>query len=446
MRSLRDERNAALRQELDFRPTNENCGTTRVYGSHCVPVRQYRDSGLTRRQPWKHLRHGAYKKWGSAIISFCGCSFRCPFCFAAKYSYTDQSYSQIAAAHLKRPTKFIAEIDACLKEAPSLIFDPVRIAKNFGSVCSRRSRLCYVQLTGGEPMLTIEHVAKTVALISKLDDVAARYSIEQRVVWQTNGRLLGTEWETVRPLLRPLKSLSAIEVLFELSLKGTNPNEFHLLSGQDSRIFGKTVDAYWRLLEFADSSRRDQLSVVARLGTGHHEKSLTLINPQQRQEMMFLRENWHESFARVHANSAVDGRMACETMNTTRGSPRTMTDRWFPAIARMVLRRCLVDRRYPRSKYWTSLNFPLRKAAIPAIRAACRARMERQYQEDFLRKFIPMRNPAAIYCGRGEFSVRARANCPAACRYSYRWNSRSASSAARSAQASRMRVGDSTPR
>jgi hypothetical protein len=234
-------------------------------------------------------------------------------------------------------------------------------------------------------------------------------------------------------------------MLFELSLKGTNPNEFHLLSGQDSHIFRKTVDAYWRLGEFVDSASHAQLSAVARLGIGHHEKSLALINPRRGEEMMFLRENWHESFARVHANSAIDGRMACETMNTTRGSPRTMTDRWFPAIARMVLRRCLVDRRHPRSKYWTSPSFPLMKSVIPAIRPKLRARLERQYHEDFLKNFLPMRHPAAIYCGRGEFSVKARMNCPRACRYSCRGNFHSASSASRRAQASRMRVGDSTP-
>lgn len=310
-------------------------------------------SGSTRERPWRHLAKCGVSPRGSAIVSFYGCNLKCPFCFASTYSYEDRRYSSHWPDAIKTPERTgsyrIPHVDSLLRgDKDKTVFDPEIAANSIVEWCQERGELCYVQLTGGEPMLSVAQASGIVRFLVLLSEASDALGYKQRVIWQTNGGIAGRRWDQLSEILRPLHELAGIYVLFEVSLKGTNSEEFALLSGTGSSgPYAATLDGYWRLREFTSGHAETNLGAVARLGVGHHEKTLTYVYPDRPDTLMFLETNWSNEFRNLHAESSSDGKLVAETTNTTVGDFGTMIYRWFPGIVRLALLGCVVDRSEP---------------------------------------------------------------------------------------------------
>lgn len=139
---------------------------------------------------------------GAGIISFFGCNLLCPFCFAQKYSYNDP------ALGVDLDTKRWMDVDES------------QLIQDVSEFIDANHDFCYLQLTGGEPMKTHNQMNQIIQALLALDDRGLR------VIFQTNGLLIGRTKEKSVETLSQLYELEESHVLFELSLKGTNPTSF----------------------------------------------------------------------------------------------------------------------------------------------------------------------------------------------------------------------------
>jgi len=323
--------------------------------------------------------------YGTGIISFFGCNLECPFCFAQKYSYT---YPDLFL-DIKR--KVI--VNKSLFEESILDF----IRKN--------PTHCFLQLTGGEPIRSIGDLGNITDILLDID----KYGL--RIIFQTNGITIGRNPELSENVLSKLETLSKSFVLFELSLKGTNPGEFHILSGTGWKDgYRLQTDSYWVLRKICDLSRN--LNVVARLGIGNHSKSVSFVYPENRSPM-FLRENWSIEFSNIYEHLAYRTgyeKMVCETINAEGdGGVNNYLYCSIPAISRCAKAKC-ISSRIMDSKAVKRVNETF-GVLIPID-----TNLQAHYLE-LLEFFEPMKSPAHIYCGRDEFSREIRNNCDPKCQW-----------------------------
>jgi len=142
---------------------------------------------------------------------------------------------------------------------------------------------CYLQITGGEPILNDLRTDEMVTALIQADSVAQS---ELRIIYQTNGSFIG-KTNRIPASLSNLRSLRRTAILFELSIKGTNLSEYAILSGSGKpEGFYDQCRAYWLLKGLISNN----ISVVARLGCGHHRNTIHFVNPESGCSM-FLHES-----------------------------------------------------------------------------------------------------------------------------------------------------------
>lgn len=256
---------------------------------------------------------------GAGIISYFGCNLQCPFCFAQKYSYTDNRLG----------------IDLDRKRRISL--DISQITLKISEFLDTHPNVCYIQLTGGEPIKSHENLNEIVQTLLDLDHRRIR------TIFQTNGILLGSSPDKSMEIISDLQYLEHSHILFELSLKGTNPLEFQVLSGSGGKDwYHFQTEAYWALRRVCDGAAH--LNLVARLGTGHHRKSISLVLPGSG-EPMFLKKNWSREFEEIYDDQVIRTsfeRMVCETINAEGdGGVNNYLRRSIPALARCAMFSCI---------------------------------------------------------------------------------------------------------
>lgn len=322
-------------------------------------------------------------KYGIGIISFYGCNFKCPFCFAQKYSYST----------VKFPLDSQRRIEITSDELSNDVIEFLR----------KHPKICYVQLTGGEPILNDSRSEETIKSLSMLN---REINKKVRIIYQTNGYTIGQKSE-LPSFFYELKKLENIEILFELSIKGTNEDEFAILSGiQNRQGFEFQLRSYWLLrnLEFHN------INVVARLGTGHHRNTVHFINPITKKSL-FCRKNWSSEFKEVFDDTTKrfkQNKMVSECINAEGdGAVNNYVHRSIPAIARCLDKGCLTSRKESKA---------ILKASNSFILPSNVDELPKDYS-DFLRDFEPMGDPAHNYCGRDEFKPQSRSDCPKECKY-----------------------------
>jgi len=333
---------------------------------------------------------------GIGIISFFGCNFKCPLCFAQKYSYQDQYF----------------QLDSNRKTEVT----PEDIANSIIEFIDKHPNLCYIQLTGGEPNLNENRITQIVQSLKILDYELGKKNRKIRIIYQTNGYFIGQkDSDYLKNLFQDLLNLKNIFILFEVSIKGTNKREFELLSGiKNAKGFEYQLKSYWLLKELIT----DKIQVVARLGFGHHRNTLHLINPENG-ESLFLRKNWDEKFEEVFEDTTKrmnQTRMIAECINAEGdGGVNNYVHRSIPAIARGIRKGILATRTYS-----LAIETACKKFDINCTTYQNSLMTDHNYEEDykeFSKYFKCMGDPASAYCGRNEFSLESREECKGKCIY-----------------------------
>lgn len=331
-------------------------------------------------QGWRRIikKLSSCGPFGSGIISLFGCNFQCPFCFAQKYSY-----APLDSAHKKD-------------------FVPGDIANAIIEWSRDNPKSCYLQITGGEPILNEVRINDIVQALIQADRVAQK---DLRIIYQTNGSFLGKQ-NQVPPAFNSLGSLKRTAILFEISFKGTNPNEYSILSGTSNPDgFYNQCKSYWLLKSLVDKN----ISVVARLGCGHHKNTIHFVNPDKDARSMFLHQSWDAEFSRIHEDmSKTYGKktMLAECINAEGdGAAHSYLHRSIPAIERCLKIGCITTRN--RSK---AIERICSQGHIHPPTHVNPGHFNNAYLE-FLRYFEPMGEPAHGYCGRNEFLQAYRKSC-----------------------------------
>lgn len=322
---------------------------------------------------------------GTGIISFFSCNLRCPFCFAQKYSYHDSFF--------------------VLDTQRRINCNPHDSARYIIEFLNKYPDICFIQLTGGEPLLNNSRMQETIETL-KLIQPYSKANI--RLIYQTNGIFI-KDSDRLNYFVDNILKLDKLDILFELSLKGTNENEFYVLSGGLSQnLYSNQLKSYWLLKNICSK----HINVVARLGTGHHRNTIQFIYPDTKKSM-FLRDDWSNGFIEVYDDTTKrfgSTKMIAECINAEGdGSMNNYLHRSIPAISRCINSFCITTRGGNKAI--------LRAAELvnqPFLNNAYSVDYTNDYNE-FKKYFEPMGNPAHSYCGRNEFNAFSRVNCPKNC-------------------------------
>ena len=122
------------------------------------------------------------------------------------------------------------------------------------------------------------------------------------VLIQTNGIKIGKEDISLDRLQTKTEQL----YLFELSFKGTNRNEFSLLTGKEPELYGYQLKAYEILHELYEKNHNIQ--VVAVLGVYHssvvgNESKYVFTSPNNGNALFDNQKLWNEQFRNIWSST-----------------------------------------------------------------------------------------------------------------------------------------------
>lgn len=234
-----------------------------------------------------------------------GCNLRCLFCWSPA--------SRPSETH-----------DAAVSLSPNDI--AVRTLRNL----SAPSRT-FIRFTGGEPTLQWSDIASALAML--------RESAPGRrppVLFQTNGIEIGRGNIALEELAADPNQL----YLFEVSLKGTNPEEFALLTGKEPALYQLQLAGYRRLKDFA--VQNPNVAVVAVLGVYHSSASgyskYAFVDPRDGHILFDDESLWDPEFAAAWRGAHL------KWVERLRMSPKGV---WENVLARCGPQAAGVIRRFP---------------------------------------------------------------------------------------------------
>ncbi|UCG29712.1 MAG: radical SAM protein [candidate division WOR-3 bacterium] len=156
----------------------------------------------------KYYRVARPGRWygGIATADCCGCNLECVFCWSDKPRENPDRYGRL--------------------------FNPEQISTEIIQ-CARKNKYGLVRISGNEPTLVREHLLHILRIIS---------NTELLFILETNGTLFDREF------VRELARFENLRV--RVSLKGTNPEEFSMLTGAIPETFDRILDNLRLLLEY----------------------------------------------------------------------------------------------------------------------------------------------------------------------------------------------------
>jgi uncharacterized Fe-S cluster-containing radical SAM superfamily protein len=155
----------------------------------------------------KYYRTARSGRWygGIATADCCGCCLKCVFC-----------WSESPRDNPDRIGRFYS---------PEQIFNEL-------IRCAKKSRYNQLRLSGNEPTIGKEHLLRLLSLIEQT---------EYKFILESNGVLIDPEYA------RDLSKFRCVHA--RISIKGTNPEEFELLTGADSQTFDLPLNGLKNLLD-----------------------------------------------------------------------------------------------------------------------------------------------------------------------------------------------------
>lgn len=172
----------------------------------------------------------AIQKCGNApyeiSLRFAGCNLRCGLCFASGYSWAEK--------YLERETvtdgKTVEDVVDDFKSIP---------------YPSGQGSYNWLRILGGEPLLGDKYVEFLFEVLKEISKIDSK-KFNNGIIIQTNGTYVGKgNTEMIRKCLEELHEANpAIKVAIETSIKGTNPEEFALLTRQSTDLFEHNINSY----------------------------------------------------------------------------------------------------------------------------------------------------------------------------------------------------------
>lgn len=200
----------------------------------------------------------AVQKCGNApyeiAMRFAGCNLRCGLCFASGYSW---------------PEKFLTN-----KRVRRASFD--KAINDFKRIPPPSKHPCYnwFRVVGGEPLLNKNYLNFLFRVLSEISSIDCE-KFNKGIIIQTNGIYLGMSdlSDIAKALEEFYEKVSEVKLVVEVSIKGTNADEFKLLTRVNNEKFFKyNLDAYFKLQKLKE--RFENFDVVAIAGFGISESAL----------------------------------------------------------------------------------------------------------------------------------------------------------------------------
>jgi uncharacterized Fe-S cluster-containing radical SAM superfamily protein len=285
------------------------------------------------RDPWEkagYTKTFAIQKCGGEpyeiALRFAGCCMKCGPCFASGYSWIDRFDNN------RRVT--------CMKTLEDAIQDYKRIQypRNYPSYN-------WLRILGGEPLLNNDYIRFLFDTIIKISEIDSQ-KFNNGVVIQTNGIFIGQgNVSLLRTKLEELlRSNPKVKVCIEVSIKGTNVEEFKLITrsinrpiselskfrelfGWDLRdyspneLFDFNIKAYYKLRELESDFPNFRPTIIAGFGVnesyllkeGNSRERITIIF--QDNKPIYHPEFWSKEFKALYEDF-------------TREAPRTFDSRF----------------------------------------------------------------------------------------------------------------------
>jgi uncharacterized Fe-S cluster-containing radical SAM superfamily protein len=150
----------------------------------------------------------------------------------------------------------------------------------------------FIRFTGGEPTIYWKEVIEVLKQLANNET-----TVDIPIVIQTNGISIGNGTVNVYELNRT--PFNRLKILFELSIKGTNSEEFELLTRTSKKLYAYQIKAY-KLLKNARSHNRN-LSFICVLGIYHSsnkekESTFVFVYPNSNIPMFDRHKPWDKEF------------------------------------------------------------------------------------------------------------------------------------------------------
>jgi len=246
---------------------------------------------------------------GEFRLDFAHCNLRCVPCWAKQCPHEDHFNCYRDGYGYKE--SFTAE-----EIVERMICRSVRINEYV-----KGNRTFQIRITGGEPLLSKERWNHLVEMLNtldrKLDSKQSDYSgpldnrlrdygrhgqrKRKRVVAQSNGILLGNTIP-VDDFMDVVKSLRNLAILFHLSVKGSNADEFGLLTKGNEKLFTHQVELINSLKEARKFAGNFDFQIVFGF---FHSREYILWNPHENKPMLIepelsffdlVKRNWMRTF------------------------------------------------------------------------------------------------------------------------------------------------------
>lgn len=176
----------------------------------------------------------AIQKCGNApyeiSLRFAGCNLKCGLCFASGYSWPDKYLKQKTVTSEKN-------VDDVVEDFKAIPYP------------SGHSHYNWLRVLGGEPLLSDKYVDFLFEVLIKISEIDSQ-KFNNGIVIQTNGIYIGKgNTSQIKKYIEELyKTNSSVKVAIETSIKGTNPEEFKLLTQQSSEeLFNYNIRSYFAL-------------------------------------------------------------------------------------------------------------------------------------------------------------------------------------------------------
>ena len=210
-----------------------------------------------------------------AVVRFAACNFSCVHCFSFASSWP----------HCWHRYKKMRE------------YSTEEVATEINSVISGY-RYSWLRITGGEPFWKLERARELCAVLKLIEGNGRNFN--EDVVIQTNGFILANRKRCLEITAR-LADLS-LDVLIEISLKGTCSDEFKLLTLLPNKGYYIQLKAVENLREAVEGRRNLSYRLVMGYGPNRVSKDLpthVFVHPEQR-FFLQMRERWDPHFVKIY--------------------------------------------------------------------------------------------------------------------------------------------------
>lgn len=210
-----------------------------------------------------------------AVVRFARCNFSCIHCFSYASSWPNRW------RYYKKKREYSVQ-DA---------------ADEINKVLTGY-RYIWLRITGGEPFFDMERAMELCSILKLIENNGKSFNND--VVIQTNGFILGN----IKKCLKIMDTLAevSLNVLIEVSLKGTSSDEFGLITLLPAKSFDLQLKGVENLRQTIDGKENLAYRLVMGFGPNTVSNDLpthAFIHPKHR-FLLQMRERWDQHFTEIY--------------------------------------------------------------------------------------------------------------------------------------------------